>query len=99
VLSYFCLFAYYNAISTYIASFGKSPTFEQKRKTMAKFKIEVLGDCEAVYDDIIAKNMDTAISLVLTSLLDEQKCKGPLDLIITNKASRPYRVYIRKVQG
>ncbi len=66
---------------------------------MAKFKIEVLGDCEAVYDDIIAKNMDTAISLVLTSLLDEQKCKGPLDLIITNKASRPYRVYIRKVQG
>ncbi len=66
---------------------------------MAKFKIEVLGDCEAVYDNIIAKNMDAAMHLVLTSLPDEQKCKGPLDLIITDKTMRPYRVYIRKVQG
>jgi hypothetical protein len=65
---------------------------------MAKFKIEVLGDKEAVYDDIIAKSMDEAIQLVLASLFDEQKCKGPLDLIITDKTKRPYRVYIRKAQ-
>jgi hypothetical protein len=66
---------------------------------MAKFKIEVLGDDEAAYDDIIAKNMDEAMHVVLTSLPDEQKRKGPLDLIITDKTKRPYRVYIRKVQS
>lgn len=66
---------------------------------MAKFKIEVLGDCEAIYDNIIAKNIDAAIHNVLTSLADEKKCKGPLDLIITDKTMRPYRVYVRKVQG
>jgi len=66
---------------------------------MAKFKIEVLGDDEAAYDDIIAKNMDEAMHVVLTSLPDEQKSKGPLDLIITDKTKRPYRVYIRKVQS
>jgi hypothetical protein len=66
---------------------------------MAKFKIEVLGDDEATYDDIIAKNMDEAMHVVLTSLPDDQKSKGPLDLIITDKTKRPYRVYIRKVQG
>jgi hypothetical protein len=66
---------------------------------MAKFKIEVLGDDEATYDDIIAKNMDEAMHVVLTSLPDEQKRKGPLDLIITDKTKRPYRVYIRKVQS
>jgi hypothetical protein len=66
---------------------------------MAKYKIEVLGDCEAIYDNIIAKNIDAAIHSVVTSLADKQKCKGPLDLIITDKTTRPYRVYIRKVQG
>ena len=66
---------------------------------MAKFKIEVLGDDEATYDDIIAKNMDEAMHVVLTSLPDEQKRKGHLDLIITDKTKRPYRVYIRKVQS
>ncbi|MFL5665294.1 MAG: hypothetical protein ACJ8BW_28705 [Ktedonobacteraceae bacterium] len=65
---------------------------------MAKFKIEVLGDKEAVYDDIIAKSMDEAIQLVLASLFDEQKRKDPHDLIITDKTKRPYRVYIRKAQ-
>ena len=66
---------------------------------MAKFKIEDLGDDEATYDNIIAKNMDEAMHIVLTSLPDEQKRKGPLDLIITDKTKRPYRVYIRKAQG
>ncbi len=65
---------------------------------MAKFKIEVLGDNESAYDNIIAKNIDAAIRFVLASLPDEQKCKGPLDLIITDKTKRPYRVHVRKVQ-
>jgi hypothetical protein len=38
---------------------------------MAKFKIEVLGDCEVIYDNIIAKNIDAAMHIVLTSLPDE----------------------------
>ncbi len=66
---------------------------------MAKFKIEILGDNESVYDNITAKNIDAAIRFVLASLPDEQKCKGTLDLIITDKTTKPYRVHVRKVQG
>ncbi|MFL5625025.1 MAG: hypothetical protein ACJ788_05455 [Ktedonobacteraceae bacterium] len=65
---------------------------------MAKFKIEVLGDNETVYDNVIAKNIDAAIHFVLASLPDELKGKGSLDLIIMDKTKRPYRVYIRKIQ-
>ena len=65
---------------------------------MAKYKIEVLGDKESVHDNIIAKNIDAAIHLVLASLSDEQKSAGTADLIITDKTTRPYRVYIRRKQ-
>jgi hypothetical protein len=66
---------------------------------MGKFKIEVLGDCESVHDNIIAKNMDAAIRLVLAALPDEQKCGRPLDLIIMDKTTKPYRVHIRKISS
>jgi hypothetical protein len=64
---------------------------------MAKFKIEVLGERESIHDNIIAKNMDAAIRLVLALLPDEQKGRGKLDLIIMDKTTKPYRVHIRKI--
>lgn len=56
---------------------------------MAKFRIEILGDSESVHDNIIAKNIDAAIGLVLASLPAEQKCSGSLHLIIMDKTTKP----------
>jgi hypothetical protein len=66
---------------------------------MAKFKIEVLGERESIHDNVIAKNMESAIQLVLASLPAEQRRNGPLDLIIMDKTTKPYRVHIRKIQS
>ena len=65
---------------------------------MGKYQVEVLGDNESLHDNVIAKNMDTAVQLVLTSLYDVPNNSRTFDLIITDKSSKPHKVYIRKKQ-